>query len=257
MTAVQAATSLDMSQSNLSRIENREITVRPVVVRAALSLYGVTGDEAEAIIDVARGAQKRGWWQSYNDVMPGWFGFYVGLEEEASLIETYEPEIVPGIFQTENYAREIFRITAGADDIDRKVAARLRRQDIYRRDDPAEVDAVLNEAVLLRPVGDPHAHAEQLRHLVELANLSNVTVRVLPFRVGAHPAMTGPFSVLTFPDAIDDPVVYIDNYTIGHVLEDPKYHTWYHQAHQKLTELALRPEESVERIDELAGTFDR
>lgn len=254
MTIAKAAKALDMSQSNLSRIENREIGIRPIAVRAALSLYNITGDEAEVIIEVARGAQQRGWWQSYNDVIPDWLGFYVGLEEEATSIETYQSEIVPGLFQTENYAREMFRLTAGDGDLDRKVAVRMRRQEILHRDEPVKVSAVVNEAVLIRPVGSAQTYAEQLNHLLDLSDLPNITIQMLPFASGGHPAMTGPYVILTFPDAVDDPVVYLDNYTVGHVLEEPEYHHWYHQAHQVLTSQALSPESTRDRIRELSGT---
>ena len=115
MTLDVAARQLDMSKSNLSRIENAQIGIKPRDVRAALALYQVTGADAEALIEIARGAQQRGWWQNYSDVLPEWFEFYVGLEAEAATLRTYEAESVPGLLQTEAYAREIYRLTAGED----------------------------------------------------------------------------------------------------------------------------------------------
>ena len=166
MTLDVAARQLDMSKSNLSRIENAQIGIKPRDVRAALALYEVTGVDAEALIEIARDAQQRGWWQNYSDVLPEWFEFYVGLEAEAESLRTYEAESVPGLLQTEAYAREMFRRTAGEEGLERKVAARLRRQEMLHRESPAvELSVVLNEAVLLRPVGgrgrdggaaDPH-----------------------------------------------------------------------------------------------------
>jgi transcriptional regulator with XRE-family HTH domain len=248
MTRAAAAKALDMSPGNLGRIENREITARPVVVRAALALYGVTGDDAEALVELARGATERGWWQNYSDVLPDWFGFYVGLEEEAASIATYESEIVPGLFQTADYAREIFRLTTQDTDIEPKVAARLRRQEILTRANPVEVTAVLNEAVLLRPVGTAAQFRAQLEHLVELFELPNVSIQVLPFSAGGHAAMTGPFMVIKFPDALDEPIVYLDNFTRGQVLEEPEHFTAYQDVHSRLCKLSLTSQESLNRI---------
>lgn len=243
-----AAKALDMSPGNLGRIESREITARPVVVRAMLALYGVTGEDAEVLIELARGAQERGWWQNYGDVLPDWFSFYVGLEEEAASIATYESEIMPGLFQTADYAREIFRLTSEAGDIEPKIDARLRRQLILTRDDPVEVSAVLNEAVLLRRVGSIAQFRVQLERLADLTTLPNVTVQVLPFTAGGHPAMTGPFMVIKFPDALDEPIVYLDNFTRGQVLEEPEHFTAYQDAHAKLRKQALTPKASLDRI---------
>lgn len=256
MTLADAAKALGISSGQLSKIENRESTPKLMLVRAALALYGIIGEDAEALIDIARGAQQRGWWQSYTDVMPGWFGFYVGLEEEATGISTYESEIVPGLFQDEAYARAVFRLTAGEADIDRKVAARLRRQEVLHREAPAEVSAVLNETVLTRQVGGAKVMRGQLQHLIELAELPHVTIQVLPFAAGGHPAMTGPYVILGFPDAIDEPVVYLDNFTVGHVLEEPEHFTWYNRTHERLREMALSADDSLVLVQEKMRTIE-
>ncbi|WP_035858777.1 helix-turn-helix domain-containing protein [Cryptosporangium arvum] len=253
MTLEQAARQLDMSRSNLSRIETAQIGIKPRDVRAALALYGVTGEDSEPLIEIARGAQQRGWWQNYGDVLPAWFEFYVGLEAEAVRVSTYEAEAVPGLLQTEAYAREAFRATAGDDDVDRKVAARLRRQDLLRGESPAEFSVVLNEAVLLRPFGGVTVMCEQLEYIVELSALPNVTIQVLPFSVGGHPAMTTPYVILSFPDPDDNSVVYLDNLTVGIALEEPDQVEGYTLVHQKLVGIALTPEQSVQRIRDAAG----
>ncbi|GAA2266577.1 helix-turn-helix transcriptional regulator [Glycomyces scopariae] len=250
LTRTAAAKALDMTPGNLSRIENREITARPVVVRAALALYGVTGEEAETLIELARGATERGWWQKFGRIIPDWFGFYVGLEEEATSIETYESEVVPGLFQTEDYARVLFRLTTHEPEIDQKVDARMQRQKILTRENPVHISAILNEAVLLRPVGSSSQFRSQLEHLIELTALPNISIRVLPFNAGGHPAMTGPFMLLRFPDAVDGPVVYLDNYTQGQVLEESSEVAAYHEAHMRLTNLSLSQEESRNRVRE-------
>jgi transcriptional regulator with XRE-family HTH domain len=239
LTRSAAAKALDMSPGNLGRIENREITARPVVVRAALALYGVTGEEAEALIELARGATERGWWQNFSRVIPDWFGFYVG----------------PGLFQTADYARELFRLTTDDAEIGQKVDARLQRQKILTRENPVQISAVINEAVLLRPVGSNQQFRAQLEHLTQLAQYPNITIQVLPFSAGGHPAMTGPFVLLKFPDAIDGPIVYLDNYTQGQVLEETKQVNSYEEAHNRLQNLAKHPDESLARIREVLGRY--
>lgn len=153
-------------------------------------MSNVTGEDSEKIIEIARGAQQRGWWQSYKDVLPEWLEFYLGLEDEASSISTFQGEVVPGMLQSGDYARAITLITVGDEEADRQVAARLRRQEALHRPDPVHISAVLSEAVLLRPVGGKAVMAQQLAHLIELAKLRHVTIQVLPFAVGGHPSIT-------------------------------------------------------------------
>jgi transcriptional regulator with XRE-family HTH domain len=254
MTLDVAARQLDMSKSNLSRIENAQIAVKPRDVRAALALYGVTGDDAEALIEISRGAQQRGWWQNYSDVLPDWFEFYVGLEAEAASLRTYEAESVPGLLQTEDYARAITQLTSG-EAVERKVAARMQRQTVLRRDPPVELSAVLNEAVLLRPIGGVQVMSQQLNHLADLSELPNVRLQILPFAAGGHPAMTTPYVILGFADAADDPVVYLDNLTNGQALEEPEHVRGYTLVHEKLCGMALDANASTARIRQASRDF--
>jgi Domain of unknown function (DUF5753)/Helix-turn-helix domain len=255
MTLDVAARQLDMSKSNLSRIETAQIGIKPRDVRAALALYQVTGADAEALIEIARGAQQRGWWQKYSDVLPEWFEFYVGLEAEAATLRTYEAESVPGLLQTEAYAQAIYRRTAGAGDLERKVAARLHRQEVLRRDTPVELSVVLNEAVLLRPVGGSAVMADQLAHMSQVAQLPNVTIQVLPFDAGEHPAMSTPYVVLSFADSADASVVYLDNLTMGMALEDADQVLGYSLLHEELCRTALDPTASSTRLEQASRYF--
>ncbi|WDZ82134.1 helix-turn-helix domain-containing protein [Micromonospora cathayae] len=255
MTLDVAARQLDMSKSNLSRIENAQIGIKPRDVRAALALYQVTGADAEALIEIARGAQQRGWWQNYSDVLPEWFEFYVGLEAEAATLRTYEAEVVPGLLQTEAYAREIYRLTAGEDGLERKVAARLHRQSVLHRDAPVQMSVVLNEAVLRRPVGGAPVMADQMTHIHRVAQLPNVTIQVLPFTAGGHPAMSTPYVILHFADAADDAVVYLDNLTMGLALEGAGHVRGYTLVHEKLCRMALTPADSMTRLEDASRYF--
>lgn len=252
MTLEQAAGQLDMSKSNLSRIETAEIGVKPRDVRAMLALYGVTGEDAEALIEIARGARQRGWWQDYSDVMPDWFEFYVGLEADATSIATFEAEAVPGLLQTAEYARAITEVSWGDSSAERTVAVRMQRQAILRREPPPSLSVVLNEAVLLRPVGGAAVMRRQLEHLADLAQSPTVTIQVLPFSAGGHPAITRSYVILRFPDAIDDPVVHLDNLTVGLALEEPKHVDGYTLIHERLCTMALSPEESATRLEHAA-----
>ncbi|MEU5724463.1 helix-turn-helix transcriptional regulator [Micromonospora sp. NPDC047738] len=255
MTLDVAARQLDMSKSNLSRIENAQIGIKPRDVRAALALYQVTGADAEALIEIARGAQQRGWWQNYSDVLPEWFEFYVGLEAEAATLRTYEAEAVPGLLQTEAYAREIYRVTAGEEGVERKVAARLRRQEVLHREAPVRLSVVLNEAVLLRAVGGPAVMADQLTHMARLAQLPNVTIHVLPFSAGGHPAMSTSYVILGFADAADASVVYLDNLTMGLALEELAQVQRYSLLHEELCRMALDPAASLARLEDASRNF--
>ncbi|SCL31575.1 Helix-turn-helix domain-containing protein [Micromonospora pallida] len=255
MTLDVAARQLDMSKSNLSRIENAQIGIKPRDVRAALALYQVTGADAEALVEIARGAQQRGWWQNYSDVLPEWFEFYVGLEAEAATLRTYEAEAVPGLLQTEAYAREIYRLTAGEEGLERKVAARLHRQSVLHRDTPVQMSVVLNEAVLLRPVGTPAVMADQLSHISRVAQLPNVTIQILPFMAGGHPAMSTPYVILHFADAADNAVVYLDNLTMGLALEGAEHVRGYTLVHERLRQMALTPADSMTRLEDASRYF--
>jgi hypothetical protein len=170
-------------------------------------------------------------------------------------VRTYEPETVPGLLQHEDYARAMYRITAPDGEIERKVSARMQRQELLYRQPAVELSAVLNEAVLLRPVGGPAVMGHQLDHLTRLAELPTVTVQVLPFAIGGHPAMTTPYVIVDFADAADESVVYLDNLTLGQAYGDADNLGAYTMVHEKLRQLALTPEDSLTRICEARRNF--
>jgi transcriptional regulator with XRE-family HTH domain len=213
----------DWTASAISRWERGERRIRPVDLRALLDIYDVQGDERDVLLTLAREARTRGWWQSYSgDAIPGWFEVYLGLESEAATIREYHAELIPGLFQTEDYYRAYMMTAPAAGDeqtIERKIAVRSERQARLTADDAPKVWAVLNEAAIRRVVGAPDVMRRQLEHVAKLSERPNISVQLLQFHSGAHPAMDGSFTILGFAEALDPDVVYIESQTGSLYLE--------------------------------------
>jgi hypothetical protein len=189
-----------------------------------LTLYGVTdSEERAALLNLAREANTPGWWHAYSDILPTWLEAYVGLEAAASVLRTYEVQLVPGLLQTEEYTRALIRQGSAVteEEIVRRGELRASRQEILRRPDAPQLWAVVDEGALRRPVGGAEIVREQLKHLIEVTDHPAVTLQVLPFEAGAHAAMGGPFTILRFaePDLAD--VVYIEQLTSALYLDKP------------------------------------
>jgi transcriptional regulator with XRE-family HTH domain len=216
ITTEQAAGAIRGSHSKISRMEHGRVGFKDRDIADLLTLYGVTsGDEREALIRLAREANTPGWWQGYSDILPHWVEPYFGLEAAATIIRCYEVQFVPGLLQTEGYARALIRMgnASTEEDVLRRAEARISRQDILNRDTPPKVWAVMDEGALRRPIGGEAVMQEQLKHLLDMCDHPAVTLQVLPFEVASHPAMGGPFTILRFsePDLRD--VVYIEQLT--------------------------------------------
>lgn len=256
---VAARSGGDWTASAISRWETGDRRIRPVDLRALLDIYDVQGSEREVLLTLAREARARGWWQSYSsDAVPEWFQFYLGLEAEASTIHEYGSELVPGLLQTEGYYRAYMSAAPAAGDaqaIDRKLAVRSERQERLTSGDAPEVWAVLNEAVIRREVGGADVMRRQLEHIAELAERAHLNVQVLRFGSGAHPAMDGSFSVLSFPEAADPDVIYLESQTGSLYLEKEPEVERYRAMFQHLTASALGPEESRSLIAEAAAAI--
>ncbi len=252
---VQEASGGDIKAPSISRWENGERSVRPTDLRLLLDIYQVHGDRREALLTLARQAKERGWWQSYASAIPDWFAVYVGLEAEAARISEYAAELVPGLLQTPEYYRAFLRAAPAAgseEEIGRKIEVRTARQERLTGEDPPEYWAVLNEAVIRRAVGGTEAMRAQLHHIAERARLPHVSVQVLPFAAGAHPAMDGAFSILGFPEATDPDVVYLENQAGSLYLEEEPEIDRYARMSSHLIAKALDPEESRRMIARLA-----
>jgi transcriptional regulator with XRE-family HTH domain len=246
---------MGLAQSTMSRIETARAGARPAIVRGLLTLYGVHGDEAEVIVQIAKDATRHGWWYSYRDVIPDWLQTFVGFEAEASLIQTYEPQLVPDLLQTEEYARAIlgaaWRKLPPAE-VDRRVQARLNRQEILTRRRPPEFHVVLSEAVLRCQVGSPAVFAGQMARLVEAVDDRKVSIQVLPFAAGPVASERGPYVVLDFPDPEDPPVGYLEHVVGGLLVEDPAQIQECRAAFGHQCAAALSERESRKLISELA-----
>ncbi len=240
--------------SKLFRLENaRSPRVDWLDVKELMEMYGVRSPHREALIQLARDARMRGWWTPYRDVFTG---SYVALEDESSAMRLYCPELVPGLLQTEDYARAVIRaVRPGYDEesVERRVSARLARQKVLLdRAPPPELRLVLNEAVLRRLVGHERVKAAQLRALADAAQRPAVTLQVLPFSAGAHASMEGGFVLIEFPTETDPDVVYVEGIMGDLYLESVEEVRRYQAAFERIQAVALGPDESSAFISALA-----
>jgi transcriptional regulator with XRE-family HTH domain len=203
------------SSSKISRLELGKVGFKERDVADLLTLYGITDEqEREAFIALVRQANAPGWWHDYGDVLPSWFETYLGLEQAASIIRTYEPALVPGLLQTEDYARAVIQLRhlqASANDVERRVALRMARQHFLTQPGAPDLWVALDESALRRPLGSRAVQRAQLRHLIEMAQRPNITLQVVPFHVGGPAAVGGPFTILRFSEPSVPDVVYLEH----------------------------------------------
>jgi hypothetical protein len=214
VTREDAGWEIRASESKISRMELGRVSFKERDVEDLLTLYGMDDvEERGRLLTLAQQANTPGWWHRYGDVLPGWFQSYLGLEAAASIIRTYEVQFVPGLLQTRDFARSVVLLGHGrarAEEIDRRVELRMRRQSILDRPDRVQLWAVLDEAALRRPIGSPAVMQAQLEALVEATQRPNVRLQIVPFRAGGHSAAGGAFSILRFPDEELPDIVYVE-----------------------------------------------
>jgi hypothetical protein len=207
------------SESKISRLELGRVGFKVRDVEDLLTLYKVEdGDERERLLNLAREANNPGWWQRYDDLTPTWFQSYLGLEMAADLIRTFELQFVPGLLQTPEYARAVLKF--GRQDLplpraeeDRLLALRMGRQEVLTRQRPARLWAVVDEAVLRRPIGSPAVLKAQLEYLIEASRRHNVTLQIIPFAKGGYISTGGAFTLLRYNDGDLPDIVYIEHLT--------------------------------------------
>ncbi|MFF7330922.1 helix-turn-helix domain-containing protein [Streptomyces sp. NPDC090306] len=259
MTAEEVAERLLVSQSKISRLENGRRSISQRDVRDLCGVYEVEDVRiVDSLMQMAKDSRQQGWWHSFGDIP---YSVYIGLETDAASLRVYDPQVVPGLLQTRQYAEALI---AGAlpetpsTDIDKRVQVRLRRQErITAPENPLRLWTVLDEAALRRVVGNKSLMRDQLEHLVEQSQLPHVTVQVIPFELGAHPGLNGQYAILEFPEATDSSVVYIEGVTSDLYLEKANDVGKYSVMYEHLRAQALNVESSRQFIADIAKEYAR
>ena len=249
LTQREAANELDWSMSKLVRIEAGSVGVSITDLRAMLALYSIDNDDqVNELIEMARASKERPWFSKYEKVLSPAFAQYLGYESSASVIRGFQPLTVPGLLQTDDYARAVIEASR-VDQVDERVELRTTRQELLERKDRPEIYYVLDEAALHRNVGGMAVMRSQLRHLRDLTKEPRLSVRIVPFSAGAHASMKGSFTILEFADW-DEDVLYLE--TAGGSVtsrEDQKLIADYRENFELLTEMALEDQDSIALIE--------
>ncbi|MBD0844308.1 MULTISPECIES: helix-turn-helix domain-containing protein [unclassified Streptomyces] len=259
MTAEEVAERLLVSQSKISRLENGRRSISQRDVRDLCGVYEVEDQRiVESLMQMAKDSRQQGWWHAFGDVP---YSVYIGLETDAASLRVYDPQVVPGLLQTPQYAEALI---AGAlpetapTEIEKRVQVRMRRQErISTEENPLRLWTVMDEAALHRVVGGPSLMRDQLEYLVEQSQLPHVTVQVIPFDMGAHPGINGQYAILEFPDAADSSVVYIEGVTSDLYLEKPNDVQKYSVMYEHLRAQALNVDQSRQFIADIAKKYAR
>ncbi|WP_200304170.1 helix-turn-helix domain-containing protein [Streptomyces adelaidensis] len=220
----EAARAIEVTALTVRRMEKAEVGLRIPYVKELLRTYGVSGAEIEDFLSLAREANQPGWWHKFRDVLPEWFSAYVSLESEAAVIRLYEPQYVPGLLQTHDYAAALMRVgfpNASPEDVDRRVALRLRRQDLLVKPEAPAVWAILDETVLRRPVGGPAVMRAQLDRLAEATERPKVRIQIMRFAAGPHPGAFGPFHYFRFGFSELPDIVYTEGLAGAQYVDQP------------------------------------
>jgi hypothetical protein len=245
----EAADAIYASAWTVRRMERAEGGLKPLTVKGLLMAYGVTDPaEIDAFLALARQASRPGWWHSYDDVLPAWFATFIGLEEAASLIRGYDPHSIPGLLQTPGYARASVRTgfpAATDDEAERRVELRLARQRILTRTDPPRLWLVIDETALRRSatMGPDFARA-QISHLIDAAAQPHITLQILPFTAGLHPAMYGPFRLFRFGHPDQPDIIYGESLTSAYYIDKPDQTAAYIHALDRISAQAASPDDT-------------
>jgi Domain of unknown function (DUF5753)/Helix-turn-helix domain len=254
----EAGEAIRASEWKIHRLENGQVGFKDRDILDLLRLYGVTDpDDIAGFLQFAREANAPGWWQQYGDLLPQWFKAYVDLESAATLIRTYEGQLVPGLLQTEEYMRAVIgaHLDEPPEEAERRVALRMARQTLLTRPEGPRLWAVIDEAALRRPVGSPEAMRGQLERLIAASKLVNVVLQILPFRAGAHPGMVGAFSILRFADGDLPDVVYVEHLTNAQYLDRRDDVNRYLHVMDRISMRAIPPDKTVDILHTILQDF--
>ncbi len=255
ISAKQAAAAIRASESKISRIELGRNAIREIDVLDLLTLYGVGPEEREQLLELAEQANKPGWWHRYHDILPEWFQAYVGMEEAARSIRVYEPQFIPGLLQTEEYAAAVLSLgDFPIEDAERHVVLRKERQRRFR-EGKLKLWVIVDAAALRRPVAGPEVQIEQLRYLREQSSTSALTLQVIPYGVGGH-AAPGGFSILRFADRDLPDVVYVEHLTSALYLDKQAEVDRYLLAMERLSIVAYEPQLTAQILDEIISELE-
>lgn len=252
----EAAEWLGITAPNISRLEKARQLPSIPQVRSLCQLYGVDASHAAYLVQLRGESAQRGWYVEYGKTVPSWFADYLGFETECAEKWTWEPELIPGLAQTPDYTRaisKVFNPDRSADELDRIVRLRAERQRRLTDDPPLTLRVIMNEAVLRRQVGGPQVMTAQLKHLIDIVRLPNVTLQVHPFSAGAHRGMVGPFALLRFPDELMN-TVYLEGYGSALYAEDAPTVALFAESFESLARQALDSEDAVRLIGTMIGS---
>jgi transcriptional regulator with XRE-family HTH domain len=262
VTRAEAAETINAADTTISRMELGRVPLKEHNVSVLLSFYGVDDEpERTAFLALVRETNAQSWWHSYSDVTPNWLQRYLGLEETASLIRSYEAQWLPGLLQTEAYAEAMIRLGTYSqrdDDVARRVQLRLQRQQVLARPDPPKFWAVIDEAALRRPVGGREVMRDQLEALAALVmKSSNVKVQVVPLAAGGHAGAGTSFTILSFPHEELEKLVYVEQLTSALYLDKPADVDFYYDVVNRLSVEAADPRDTPEILDRILADLDR
>jgi len=256
LTIEQVAERLEVSDSKISRIENGQVSATPRDVRDMATLYGVSGQRLDNLMQLARETREKPWWYQYSDMQLD----FAAYEAEASQLLIFAPQILPGLLQTRDYARAIIRAIRydlSDEEIERRVEFRMKRQALLAEKEPPALWAIIDEAILHRMIGDRRTMCEQLKHLVDTARLPHVTLQVLQFSAGEHAGLDGPFVIIRYPEPTDRDMVYFEHTGREHYLDDSNAIHLHATSFDHIRAAALKPDDSLKliygRAEELEG----
>ncbi|WP_435112942.1 helix-turn-helix domain-containing protein [Nocardiopsis synnemataformans] len=260
LTMERVAEDSGLSEPTISRVENGKRVLKQVELRGLLDLYGVSDPvQQQRLRDMAKVAAEDAWWDQYDDVLPSGLGSYVGLEAEAIALRSYSDRLIHGLLQTADYCRAVINAgdhRADEESVERLVQLRMQRQDVLRKRRPPLLRTIMDEAAIRRPIGGRSTMASQLRRLVNAAESPDVSVQIVPFALGAHAGVDGPFTLLEFEDPDVHHHVYVDSRAGNIFIQKRQAVARFRERFDRLQMEALSPQESLALISDAAEEYE-